>query len=336
MTPLKWCCRGCPTRSGAAAAGRRDARVRPTEIAGRACRSTRQGRQVLLCCHRGCKIEDIVAALELKMDDLFPQRNGDQARPERRDRRLVEVYHYLDEHGELLFDALRYEPKDFCQRRPNGNGGWLYNLNGVRRVLYRLPELLARPEEPVHIPKAKRTFTTSNDLGCWPHKPDGCGKWRDEYSELLAGRHVVLLADNDDTGRGHVATVARSLYGKARSVKVIDLPTWRPKGCFRLAGERGTKDKLLDLIKRHQNGNRPGAPGDSAIRPGGVCSDRPRQCGADGRDTAQTSGTCGMVDKTLGTGWSGPVRTGARRYRRGVRRAKATVRRFTRRRPGTG
>jgi len=58
-------------------------------------------------------------------------------------RKHVAAYDYRDETGALLFQVLRYQPKDFRQRRPDGKGGWLRNLDGVRRVPYRLPEILA-------------------------------------------------------------------------------------------------------------------------------------------------------------------------------------------------
>src|SRR5262245_3843677 len=56
--------------------------------------------------------------------------------------RIVATYDYRDESGTLLFQVVRYEPKDFRSRRPDGTGGWVWNLNGVRRILYRLPEIL--------------------------------------------------------------------------------------------------------------------------------------------------------------------------------------------------
>ncbi|MBA7632893.1 hypothetical protein ES703_40449 [subsurface metagenome] len=55
---------------------------------------------------------------------------------------IVATYDYRDESGELLYQVVRYEPKDFRQRRPDGKGGWIWNLNNTRRVLYRLQELL--------------------------------------------------------------------------------------------------------------------------------------------------------------------------------------------------
>jgi hypothetical protein len=76
----------------------------------------------------------------MKMGDLFPEasRNGNgNGRPER-----IASYDYCDEHGVLLFQALRYHPKGFKQRRPvPGSDDWVWNLQGVRRVLYRLPEV---------------------------------------------------------------------------------------------------------------------------------------------------------------------------------------------------
>jgi hypothetical protein len=46
---------------------------------------------------------------------------------------IVATYDYTDEGGNLIFQCVRAEPKDFWQRRPDGNGGWINNLQGVRR-----------------------------------------------------------------------------------------------------------------------------------------------------------------------------------------------------------
>ena len=73
------------------------------------------------------------------MKDLFPPRAGKrEPKP-----CIVATYSYHDENGALLFQTVRYEPKDFRQRRPDPAkpGQWLWNLHNVRRVLYRLPEV---------------------------------------------------------------------------------------------------------------------------------------------------------------------------------------------------
>src|SRR5208282_4338470 len=97
--------------------------------------------KILLNCKAGCKTESVVAALGLTMKDLFPPRTtACESKP-----RIVARYDYHDEAGKLLFQCVRFEPKDFRQRRPYPQkpGGWVWNLKGVRRVLYRLPELKA-------------------------------------------------------------------------------------------------------------------------------------------------------------------------------------------------
>lgn len=38
-------------------------------------------------------------------------------------RKIIEEYDYKDEAGNLLFQVIRYEPKDFRQRVPDGKGG---------------------------------------------------------------------------------------------------------------------------------------------------------------------------------------------------------------------
>jgi putative DNA primase/helicase len=61
--------------------------------------------------------------------------------------RIVATYDYLAERGELIFQVVRFDPKDFRQRRPDGNGGWIWTVKGVRQVPYRLPELIVTPIE---------------------------------------------------------------------------------------------------------------------------------------------------------------------------------------------
>jgi len=45
-----------------------------------------------------------------------------------------------------------------------------------------------------------------------------------ECSESLRGAHVVIFPTNDKLGRKHAEHVAKSLWGKAKSIKLIELP----------------------------------------------------------------------------------------------------------------
>lgn len=123
--------------------------------------------------------------------------------------REVATYDYRDEGGRLLFQSVRMEPKDFRQRRPKGTGGWVWNLKGVRLVLYRLQELAKRTTETVFICEGERDVESLERPGLLAIcNPMGAGKWRAEYSEAIRGRSVVILPDNDGPGRVHALAVA--------------------------------------------------------------------------------------------------------------------------------
>ena len=149
-----------------------------------------------------------------------------------RQRRIVATYDYHDQHGQLLFQVVRYDPKDFRQRRPDGSGGWIWKLDGVDRVLYRLPELLqAAPYATVFICEGEKDCNALHDRGLIATtNPGGAGKWLPSMSEHLRDRNVVILPDNDDAGEKHADDVARALQGIAKSVRVLRLPGLPDKG----------------------------------------------------------------------------------------------------------
>src|SRR5262249_13144941 len=109
---------------------------------------------------------------------------------------IVATYDYTDEAGELLFQVLRYHPKAFRQRRPDGNGGWIWSLGEVSRVLYRLPEVIEAValERTIFIAEGEKTVDALVELGLSATcSPGGAGKWCDEYSHYLADANVVIL-----------------------------------------------------------------------------------------------------------------------------------------------
>lgn len=173
-------------------------------------------------------------------------------------RRSIEVaaYDYRDEAGKLLFQVVRKEPKNFVQRRPEG-AGWTYSVAGVRKVPYRLPELIAAdPERPTFICAGEKDVIRLVELGqVATTNPMGekKGKWLDDYSEFFKERRVVILEDNDDDGREHVQRVAQSLLRKAASVKikVLALPGLPEKGDISDWLDAGhTIDELLELVDK--------------------------------------------------------------------------------------
>ena len=166
-------------------------------------------------------------------------------------RKLVATYDYTDEQGTVLFQVCRFAPKDFRQRRPDGNGGFVYKLDGVRRVLYRLPQLLtADPAQPVYVVEGERDVDALAALGLTATtNPGGAGKWLSEYNVHLRDRHVVVLPDADAPGRRHAEEVRVNLEPVAASVCVLALPGLPPKGdvsTWLAAG--GTRETLEALV----------------------------------------------------------------------------------------
>lgn len=176
--------------------------------------------------------------------DWMRERGLIEAAPQQR--REVARYHYRDETGAPLFDVVRFHPKDFRQQA--ASGAW--SLKGVRRVLYRLPEILAAQGEPVLIVEgekdADRLFAMGFIATC---NPGGAGKWSADYTKALAGRRCIVIPDNDDPGRDHARTVVQALQGAgiAASTLVLDgLPAKGDVSDWLAAG--GTADDLRRAI----------------------------------------------------------------------------------------
>lgn len=144
-------------------------------------------------------------------------------------------YRYLDAAGVFVYETVRLEPgrngrdKDFRQRRPDPGrkGKWVWNLEGVERVLYHLPDLLgAAFERCVFVTAGEKDADTLAGLGLMA-TTNVCGEhaaWLESYSEALAGRHVAVVEDPDPTGRRHADEVAGSLLRHAASLRRLLFP----------------------------------------------------------------------------------------------------------------
>lgn len=187
--------------------------------------------RVLIHCHAGCEPGAIMAKLGSTLVDLFApfsaRSNGHK--------RIVAVYDYFDAHGALVSQTVRYDPKDFRQRRPDpaNHGEWFWNLNGIEPVPYHLPQVLeaVQREETIYVCEGEKDADNLQSLGLTATcNPMGAGKWRKSYSEQLRRAAVAIVSDNDKAGRQHAARVAMALHGIAVSVKVIELPGLPEKG----------------------------------------------------------------------------------------------------------
>jgi DNA primase len=108
----------------------------------------------------------------------------------------IATYVYRSATGAPVYQVLRYEPKDFRQQKWTGSS-WAWGMDGVQRVLYNLPEVLAAGEKPVVIVEGEKDADNLTKLG-WIATTNvgGAGKWMEGYADALNGRSVVVCGDN--------------------------------------------------------------------------------------------------------------------------------------------
>ena len=245
---------------------------------------------IVLKCQAGCDTRSVVAAMGLKLRDLFrdqdsaqhatPAPVAKQARQhgnsgdEKRARGVfVCAYPYTDEQGKVLFEVCRYQRPDgsktfnLRQPDPNNPNGYKWTKDGARLVLYRLPAVLKAIKEsrPVFVCEGEKDCDTMAKMGyAATTNPMGAGKWHvADYASSLAGADLYIIPDNDDVGRDHAQRVARSAVSAARSIHIIDLTVGcsqlPPKGdttdFFHLLGEeagRATLEKLMQTAAPYE------------------------------------------------------------------------------------
>lgn len=176
---------------------------------------------ILLNCFAGCDFEDVVRALGLEKSDLYHD-NGASGSGSRE---VIDTYDYTNEDGDPLYRVVRTcPPKGFYQQRWNGSGGWANGLGDTRRVLFRLPEVIEAIalEKLIHVVEGEKdVHAVEHAGGIATCNPMGAGNWRDEYSEILRGARVRVIADDDESGIKRAHAVAKSLHGFAELVEIL-------------------------------------------------------------------------------------------------------------------
>jgi hypothetical protein len=159
---------------------------------------------------------------------------------------IVAVYGYQDEVGDVLFETVRFNPKTFRQRRPNGHGGHIWSIKGVRRIPFRLPELneAIALDRRVFIVEGEKDVLNLERMGV-PATCNamGAGAWHPDLNRYFQGADVVVIADNDPpildkktgkprvhsdgspmrAGQDHARNVCAELQGIAARVRYLDL-----------------------------------------------------------------------------------------------------------------
>jgi hypothetical protein len=180
--------------------------------------------KILVKCQAGCTFKEIVTAVGMKQSQFFTPK--EKIPPKRV---IQDTYRYEDKDGNHVMDVVRFKPKDFRQRGPDGK----WTLDGVTRVPYRLPQLLAGIKEgrEIIIVEGEKDCDNAEKFGLVTTTfAGGTGKWREEYSKWFQEAKVICLPDNDDAGRKGMHLIASQISKVAESVRWLELPNIPEKG----------------------------------------------------------------------------------------------------------
>ncbi|KAB0269006.1 AAA family ATPase [Microvirga brassicacearum] len=202
------------------------------------------------------------------------------------EKKITATFPYVDENNVEIYQVVKFEweedgkrKKSYAQRRkPRDDDdpetikrGWVWNLDGVRIVPYRLPEYLADVADGVTIffVEGEKVVDRLRSVGvpatC---NPMGAGKWWDELTNYFDDVDLVVLPDNDRqakrkdgalkfyedgapvfVGQDHAKRVAFETSAVARSVRILELPGLPEKGDgFDWIEAGGTPDALYELV----------------------------------------------------------------------------------------
>jgi hypothetical protein len=201
---------------------------------------------VTVHCRAGCDWSDVYAALGLALADLWPSEDHDpgergadhghtgppagwvfvveqagggrKAKPAVEPMTEVERYPYRTEDGILSYYTVRYVPKTFRGRQPDGTGV----VPVEQRILYRLQQLLAAisDRKTVYVVEGEQDCDTLARHGIPATTcAFGAESWLDQYDPSFKGAaEVRIIADRDRKGYLHALDVARHLRPIAEQV----------------------------------------------------------------------------------------------------------------------
>lgn len=172
--------------------------------------------------------------------------------------------------------------KQIYQQHRNG-AGFIAGRGAAPTTLYRAPELRAAdPAAVAFLVEGERCVEALRAHGLLATTtPGGAAQWAStaaRAAELLAGRHVVILPDNDAPGRKYAADALATLAPVAGSIRILDLPglaehedvaDWLARG--------GDPEDLVRMEGTAVLGHSPADPLPTSTAPTAPTAPRPRR-----------------------------------------------------------
>ena len=197
---------------------------------------------VLLKCHAGCPTDRLLAAMGLRLADLFPSVSSGP--PRRRQSPMMTGYptadaaveawearlgkhtahwDYHDGQGRHVGRIVRWDTPSDKQIRPVSlrDGGWVLQGMANPRPLYNLPALLADLNARVYVAEGEKCADVLISLGLLATtSAHGSASAGGSDWSPLAGREIVIVPDNDAAGEAYSIAVTAILHRLAPPARV--------------------------------------------------------------------------------------------------------------------
>ena len=210
--------------------------------------------KIMVYCHSGCTFSQIIQSLGITAKDLITSNapksyssnsiNIKVATPNpsavvksklhtknKVQRQIEATYKYYDENNILVYESIKYKPKQFSFRRPDHNkkGQYIYNLINTKLYLYQLVPLISavKNNQTIHIVEGEKDVdnlmeiglvATTNPMGA--SIPKQRSKWLEDFNQYFKGANeVIIIPDNDAVGYNHVINIYNNLTGLIKNIK---------------------------------------------------------------------------------------------------------------------
>lgn len=183
---------------------------------------------ILMCDHGGGKVEDILAAIGLTMRILFPDGGSSGSEPKGSDpeRKVAAIYQYLDKNGELVAEKVRYTNKTFFWRSKKPDGSYDYH-KPENVPLYN--GMVLEKAEAVFLVEGEKDVDTLTKHGLPAVSLPNGAHWENEYAAYFSDKVIIILPDNDDTGRDYAKAALKALKPTNYNTGIMQLNNLWPE-----------------------------------------------------------------------------------------------------------
>ena len=183
---------------------------------------------ILMCDHGGGDTKAILAAIGLTMRILFPDGGSSGSEPKGSDpeREVGALDQYLDKNGELVAEKVRYKNKTFFWRSKKPDGS--YDYHKPKNVPLYNGTVLEKAEA-VFLVEGEKDVDTLTKYGLPAVSLPNGAHWENEYVAYFSDKVIIILPDNDDTGRDYAKAALKALKPTNYNTGIMQLNNLWPE-----------------------------------------------------------------------------------------------------------